>query len=89
MFKLVDAPAADPTSSKPLSQVIEIPDVLLNEKLISANDNHEPIALSRENLEAASIFAPRNYVKPGKSPLIITAMICLIVLAALLVRSAI
>jgi hypothetical protein len=73
----------------PLSQIIEISDVSLNEKLIPANDNHEPTALSRENLEAASILAPRDYIKPSGSPLIITAVICLIVLAALIVRLAI
>ena len=67
--------------SKPLSQIIEIPDVSLNEKLLPANDNHEPTALSRENLEAGSILAPRDYIKPSKSPLIITAVFCLLLAA--------
>ena len=52
---------------KPLSQIIEIPDTSLNEKLVPANDNHEPTAMSRENLEAASILAPRGEVsRPAK-----------------------
>lgn len=76
-------------SSVPLSQIIEIPDVSLNEKLIPANDNHEPTALSIENLEAGSILAPRDYTKPSRSPLVITAVFCLIVLAAFIVRLAI
>jgi hypothetical protein len=85
MFKLVDAPPASSTNSAPVSQIIEIPDVSLNEKLIPANDNHEPSALSIENLEAGSILAPRDYTKPGRSPLIITAFLCLVVLAAVIV----
>jgi hypothetical protein len=89
MFKLVDAPPASSTNSTPVSQIIEIPDVSLNEKLIPANDNHEPSALSIENLEAGSILAPRDYTKPGRSPLVITALLCLVVLAAVIVRSAI
>jgi len=89
MFKLVDAPLASSTSSAPVSQIIEIPDVSLNEKLIPANDNHEPSALSIENLEAGSILAPRDYTKPGRSPLIITAFLCLVVLAAVIARLAI
>ena len=72
-----------------LSQIIEIPEVSLNEKLIPANDNHQPTALSVENFEAGSILAPRDYAKPSKSPLIITAVICFIVLAAIIVRLAI
>jgi hypothetical protein len=71
-------------SSVPLSQIIEIPEASLNEKLIPANDNHEPTALSLENFEAGSILAPRDYIKPGRSPLvIIVAVFCLIVLVAL------
>jgi hypothetical protein len=89
MFKLVDAPPASSTNSTPVSQIIEIPDVSLNEKLIPANDNHEPSALSIENLEAGSILAPRDYTKPGRSPLIITAFLCLVVLAAVIARLAI
>jgi len=67
---------------KPLSQIIEIPDTSLNEKLVPANDNHEPTAMSRENLEAASILAPRGEVsRPSKIPLLITAVFCLVVAA--------
>ncbi|MGB9118720.1 hypothetical protein [Bradyrhizobium sp.] len=76
-------------SSVPLSQIIEIPDVSLNEKLIPANDNHEPTALSIENLEAGSILAPRDFTKPSRSPLVITAVFCLIAVAAFIVRLAI
>jgi hypothetical protein len=78
-----------PASSTNSTQIIEIPDVSLNEKLIPANDNHEPSALSIENLEAGSILAPRDYTKPGRSPLVVTALLCLIVLAAVIVRLAI
>ena len=73
----------------PLSQIIEIPEVSLNEKLIPANDNHEPTALSMENSEAGSILAPRAYIKPSRSPFVITAVFCLFVLAAFIVRLAI
>jgi hypothetical protein len=59
--------------SKPLSQIIEIPDPSLSEILIPVNDNHEPTALSRENLEAGSILAPREEVRLGKGPLLIVA----------------
>jgi hypothetical protein len=86
MFKLVDA---HPASSIPLSQVIEIPEVVLNEKLIPANDNHAPTALSMENCEAGSILAPRDHAKPGISPLIIAALFGFVVLAALIIRLAI
>jgi hypothetical protein len=72
----------------PLSQIIEIPDVSLNDKLIPANDNHEPTALSMENLEAGSILAARTYTRPNRIPPVVTAMLCLIVLAAFIVRSA-
>jgi len=88
MFKLVDAAPASSTNSTPVSQIIEIPDVSLNEKLIPANDNHEPTALSIENLEAGSILAPRNYNRPSRSPLLITAAFCLIALAAVIIRLA-
>jgi len=76
-------------SSKELSQIIEIPDASLNEKLIPANDNHEPTALSIENFEAESILAPRGFAKASRNPLIITAVFCLIVLAAFILRVAI
>jgi hypothetical protein len=86
MLRLVDA---RPASSMQLTQIIEIPEVSLNEKLIPANDNHAPTALSMENFEAGSILAPRHYARSSRSPLIITAVICFIVLAALIVRLAI
>ena len=70
----------------PLSEIIDIPDVSLNEKLIPANDNHEPTALSVENFEAGSILAPRAFTKLSRGPLIITAVFCLIALAAFIVR---
>ena len=72
----------------PLSQIIEIPEMPLNEKLIPANDNHEPTALSIENLEAGSILAPRNYNRPSRNPLLITAAFCFIALAAVIIRLA-
>jgi len=64
--------------SKPLSQIIEIPDPSLNEKLVAANDNAEPTALSREHLEAESILA-RDDIEPSRSPLFIAAVLCLLV----------
>ena len=76
-------------NSVPLSHIIEIPDGTLNEKLIPANDNHEPTALSIENLEAGSILAPRDEAKPSGSPLVITALFLLIVLSAIAVGLAI
>jgi hypothetical protein len=85
-FRLVDARLV---SSMPLSQIIEIPDVSLNEKLIPANDNNEPTAFSVENLEAGSILAPRDFTKPSRRPLVIIVVLCLIVLAAFIVRLAI
>jgi len=88
MFKSVDASSASSTISTPVIQIIEIPDASLNEKLIPANDNHEPSFLSTENLQAGSILAPRDYI-PGRSPLIITALLCLIVVAAVVVGLAI
>jgi hypothetical protein len=69
----------------PLSQIIEIPDVSLNEKLIAANDNHEPTALSRENFEAGSILAPRAYIRPSESPLLVAAAFCLLLAAIVFV----
>jgi hypothetical protein len=68
--------------SKPCSQIIDIPDAALNERLIPANDNREWSALSRENFEAESILAPHDFVKPSKSPLVVAAVF--FVLAALL-----
>jgi hypothetical protein len=86
IFKLIDARQV---SSMPLSQIIEIPDVSLNEKLIPANDNHNQTALSMESFEAGSILAQRDYTKPSRGALVITAVFCLIVLAAFIVRLAI
>jgi hypothetical protein len=63
--------------SKPLSQIIEIPDASLNEKLIPANDNHETTAFSRENLEAGSILAPRHPFEASITSLAITMVFCL------------
>jgi hypothetical protein len=57
--------------SKPLSQIIEIPDASLSEVLIPANDNYDRKALGRENLEAESILAPRDEVRMGKGPLFV------------------
>ncbi len=61
----------------PLSQIIEIPDASLNEKLVAANDNEEPTALSREHLEAESILA-RDDVEPSRSLFFIAALLCLL-----------
>jgi len=69
----------------PLSQIVEIPDTSLSEKLIPANDNCELMAMSRENLEAESILAPRDYIRPGSGPLLIAAAFCL--LAGLMVAA--
>jgi hypothetical protein len=69
--------------SKPLSQIIEIPDASLNEKLVAANDNAEPTALSREHLEAESILAPREDITPRRSPLVNAVALCLLGLFAL------
>jgi len=63
---------------RPLSQIGTIPDPSLNEKLVPANDNHEPSALSRENLEAESILAPHDDMTPGISPLIFAGVLCLL-----------
>jgi hypothetical protein len=71
----------------PLSQIIEIPDVSLNEKLIPANDNHKLTTLSLENCESESILTPRDFTRPNRRSLVITAVFCLIVLAALIVRA--
>jgi hypothetical protein len=72
----------------PLSQIIEIPDVSLNEKLIPANDNYKLTALSMENLEAGSILAQRDYTKPSNGGLIITVAFCVLALAVFVVRLA-
>ena len=64
--------------SKPLSQIIEIPDESLNEKLIAANDNVELTALSREHLEAESILTSRDEIRPGKSLVLIAVIFFLL-----------
>jgi hypothetical protein len=56
--------------SKPLSQIIEIPGPSLSDQLIPANDNHGLTALSRENLEAESILAPRSDIRPSNGSLL-------------------
>ena len=81
-LRSIDTSTVSSVISKPFSQIIEIPDASLNEKLVPANDNHEPTALSRENFEAGSVLAPRDYIKPGRGPLVITAAF-LFLLAAL------
>lgn len=63
--------------SNPLSQIIEIPDASLNEKLVAANDNEEPTALSREHFEAESILA-RDDIEPNRSPFFLAAVLCLL-----------
>ena len=70
--------------SKPLSEIVEIPGPSLNDQLVPANDNHELTALSRENLEAESILAPREYTGPGISPLVVSGGFCLIISMALI-----
>ena len=64
--------------SKPLGEIIEIPDASLNEKLVPANDNHDLSVLSRESLEAGSILAPREPASPNRFPLIITGLFCVL-----------
>src|ERR1700688_3784958 len=44
-------------SCEPLSQVVEIPDPALNDKLVPMNDNSRLTSLSRENFEEGSILA--------------------------------
>jgi hypothetical protein len=74
-------------SSEPLSQVIEIPDPALNEKLVPMNDNSKLTILSRENLEAASILAQREYTEPRNRiglGVTIAVLLSLVALALLL-----
>jgi hypothetical protein len=73
-------------SSASLSQVVEIPDPALNEKLVPMNDNSRQTSLSMENFEAGSILAQRDYTRPCKSNqigLIAAVAICLIALATI------
>ena len=70
------------------SQIFEIPDPELNEKLVPANDNYQLIAPTMESLEAQSILAPRDYIRPGRRNqigLIVTAALCVTALAAFFV----
>jgi hypothetical protein len=70
------------------SQIFEIPDPELNEKLVPANDNYQLISPTMESLEAQSILAPRDYTGPGRRNrigLIVTTALCLAALAALVV----
>ncbi len=79
-------------SSEPLSQVIEIPDPALNEKLIPMNDNSRLTMMSREYLQAGSILARRDFIEPRNGiglSIIITGSLCFLALAtfvALLLR---
>jgi hypothetical protein len=75
-------------SSEPLSQVIEIPDPELNDKLVPMNDNSKVTILSRENLEAASILAQREHTEPrDRIRLVVTIAVLLSLVAlALLLR---
>lgn len=63
--------------TNPLSQIVEIPDALLNEKLVAVNDNEVPAALSREHLEAESILA-RDDIEPGRGPFFLAGILCLL-----------
>lgn len=64
---------------KPLSQIVEIPDPSLNEKLVAANDNEELTALSRGHLEAESILAQQpDDVEPSRSPFLVAAVLALL-----------
>jgi hypothetical protein len=77
---------------EPLSQVIEIPAPALNEKLVPMNDNSKLTMMSRENLQAASILARRDFIKPRSRvglSVIIAGSFCfaaLAMLVALLLR---
>jgi hypothetical protein len=76
-------------SAEPLSQVIEIPDPALSEKLVPTNDNYKLTTMSREHLEAASVLAQRDYVEPPNRiglGVIIAVALCLVALATLAVH---
>lgn len=79
IFKLVERRSE---SSKPLSQIIEIPDVSLNEKLIPTNDNYQLTCKSMESFEAGSILT-HDFTKPSKREqigLILTVAFCVVAL---------
>lgn len=70
------------------SQIFEIPDPELNEKLMPANDNYQLITPTMESLEAQSVLAPRDYARPGRRNqigLIVTIALCVAALAAFVV----
>lgn len=65
------------------SRIVEIPDALLNEKLIPANDNYQLTSKSMKSYEAGSILS-RDYTKPSKREqmgLILTIAFCAVALA--------
>jgi hypothetical protein len=73
-------------SSGPLSQVIEIPDPALNEKLVPMNDNFKPTIMSREYLQAGSILAQHDFIEPRNGfglSVIIAGSLCSVALATL------
>ena len=70
----------------PRSLILGIPDASLNAKLVPANDNHQPSALSRENFEAESILAPRDDPEPSRGPLAVAAMVFIIVITACVIQ---
>ena len=55
-------------SSMALCQTVDISDVSLNEKLIPANDNHEPTALSRENFRGRKHFGAARLRQTEQKP---------------------
>lgn len=65
--------------SKPLSQIIEIPNESLNQKLVAANDNLELTALSRDHIEAESVLTSRGDVTQGRSPILIALVLSFLV----------
>jgi hypothetical protein len=70
------------------SQIFEIPDPELNERLMPANDNYQLMTPTMESLEAQSILAPRDYTRPGRRNqigLIVTVALCVAALAAFVV----
>jgi hypothetical protein len=48
------------------SQIVEIPDQELNDKLIPANDNYQQTSQSVESFEEGSILSQRDYTQPIK-----------------------
>jgi len=64
-----------------LSQIVGIPDPELNATLIPANDNYPLTSQSIESLEAGSVLARRDCIKPGKRNqiglIVTTAVLCI------------